>query len=118
MKRFEIRARWVLRHLCFGGSIGLRCSVSPGMVPLVVQLLIFAPMVSRGGKLTSRLDIDPVFAQHGVLAVGYTNPQFQQMLLGLVGPENAAAIEPLRQYTHLKNANSAATTMWSFAIQG
>ena len=81
------------------------------IVPLVVPLLIFAPMVCRGANPNVTLDIDPVFAQHGVLAVGYTNPQFQQMLLGLVGPENAAAIEPLWPYTLiLRNANSAPIT--------
>ena len=111
VKRFEIGARCVLRHLYFGGSIGLRCSVRAVIVPLVVQLLIFAPLVSRAANPNVALDIDPVFAHHGVLAVGYTNPQFQQMLLGLVGPENAAAIEPLRPYTLiLKNANSAPIT--------
>lgn len=45
------------------------------IVPVVVPLLIFAPMVCRGANPNVALDIDPVFAQHGVLAVGYTNPQ-------------------------------------------
>jgi hypothetical protein len=65
----------------------------------IATQLVFGPLVFYGANPNVTLDIDPAFAKHGVLAVGYSHPQFQPMLLNLVGPQNALALEPLRKYT-------------------
>ena len=52
------------------------------------------------------VDIDPVFGEHNIFAIGHRSPQFRDALVNLVGADNAAVCEPVLPYTLIiKNSN-------------
>ena len=73
---------------------------------LFASVFIGGPFLCRAATPVVQPDIDPVFATHGIQVFPYSSDQFQGMLVGLVGPDNAAACAPLLPYTLiLKNGS-------------
>jgi hypothetical protein len=53
--------------------------------------LFALPLIA--GAVAAQPDVDPAFARHGVVALGYTSPAFRQSLVQLIGEENARVCE-------------------------